>query len=84
MARRRFVGWTVDDLQRAIRELEEAQTSGAATVSFGGPGGGSVSWVTYDNMDRVLTDLYRALDRASGIETPSQVRFIQTVVRSGY
>lgn len=82
--RRRFVNWSVPELEQAIRELEEAQTSGAASVSYGGPGGGSVTWVTYENFDKILTDLYRALDRATGVATPPHVRFIKTVTRSGY
>lgn len=82
--RRRFLNWTIPELEQAIRELEEALSMGAASVSAAIPGGGSVTYVTYENADKILTDLYRALDRATGVATAPQVRFIKTVTRSGY
>lgn len=82
MVSRKYRFWPQDKLKEAIIALEEALSSGAATVSFQGPGGGTVQWTAYDNFERILRDLNDAYDRGDGETTKPALQQIRIYGRS--
>lgn len=59
-----FRSWSTEEMNGAIRTLEEAITSGVSSASY--PGGGQIQYTTQSNMRSTLRDLYVALDAREG------------------
>lgn len=51
------------EIREAIIALEQGISTGAASVSTAGPGGGTVTWTSRDNYKALLADLYAAWDQ---------------------
>ncbi|MGO7445136.1 hypothetical protein [Rhizobium leguminosarum] len=81
---RKYRFWPQPNIREAIIALEEAISSGAATVSFQGPGGGTVQWTSYQNFELILRDLNDAYDRADGIANKPALQQIRIYGRSPY
>ncbi|MGN8152523.1 hypothetical protein ACTJK5_09640 [Agrobacterium sp. 22094] len=82
MVSRKFRFWPQANLKEGIIALEEAIVTGAASVSFQGPGGGTVTYTDYDNFQRILADLNDAYDRADGITNKPALQQIRIYGRS--
>ncbi|TBY57990.1 hypothetical protein E0H39_29685 [Rhizobium leguminosarum bv. viciae] len=81
---RKYRFWPQANIREAIIALEEAISSGAATVSFQGPGGGTVQWTSYENFELILRDLNDAYDRADGLTSKPALQQIRIYGRSPY
>lgn len=55
--------WSSLEIREAIIALEQGISTGAASVSTAGPGGGTVTWTSRDNYKAILSDLYAAWDQ---------------------
>ncbi|MDR6664017.1 hypothetical protein [Rhizobium sp. 1399] len=87
MATRMFDFWSALEIREAIVGLEQGISTGAASVTTSGPGGGSVTWTSRDNYKAILEDLYAAWDRANGgIDTAAQpaIRRVRIIARRGW
>lgn len=85
MASRKFEFWSALDIREAIIALEQGISTGAASVTTQGPGGGSVTWTQFDNFERILNDMYRAWDRKNGaVETAPALTQIRQISKRGY
>lgn len=60
--------WSSLEIREAIIALEQGISTGAASVSTAGPGGGTVTWTSRDNYKAILSDLYAAWDQKNSPE----------------
>lgn len=84
MASRSYRFWTALEIHEAIRAIEFAKTTVAASVSY--QGGGSVQYTSRENFDIILKELNDAYDRiALGIteEKPALQR-VRIIARRGW
>lgn len=84
MASRSYRFWTALEIHEAIRAIEFAKTTVAASVSY--QGGGAVQYTSRENFDIILAELNDAYDRiALGIteEKPALQR-VRIIARRGW
>lgn len=82
---RMFEFWSALEIREAIVALEQGISTGAASVTTSGPGGGSVTWTTRDNYKALLEDLYAGWDRANGSDNSRPaVRRIRIISKRGW
>ena len=72
--------YTVEELQNAIKTLEEALMQGVATASY--MGGGSITYVSNHQMRKTISELYKALDSKEGTAKP-RIRRVYHSVKKG-
>ncbi len=79
--------WSALEVREAILALEQGISTGAASVSTAGPGGGTVTWTSRDNYKAILSDLYSAWDRKNSpemsVERPA-VRRVRIIAKRGW
>lgn len=69
-----FRNWTIDEINGAIKTLEEAIATGVASASY--PGGGTITYTSQNNMKTALRAMYSVLDaRTDGRKRLRRVLF---------
>ncbi|MDX0165778.1 hypothetical protein GOC43_28775 [Sinorhizobium meliloti] len=79
--------WSALEIREAIIALEQGISTGAASVSTAGPGGGTVTWTSRDNYKAILADLYAAWDLKNSPEVPAAqpaLRRIRQISKRGW
>ncbi|MBB4064039.1 hypothetical protein [Gellertiella hungarica] len=84
MASRKFEFWSALEIREAIIALEQGISTGAASVSTQGPGGGSVTWTSRENYNALLDELYAAWDRKNGADTKPALTQFRQISKRGY
>lgn len=79
---RLFRLWTREQCTDAILALEEGLATGAQSISY--PAGGSLSYTSLQNAEKLLRALYRRLDDIEGKKPASSVKTLRFVVRRGW
>jgi len=79
---RLFRFWTREQCTEAIIALEEGLASGAQSISY--PAGGSLSYTTFENAEKLLRALYGRIDDLDGRRGKKPVRIVPFIVKRGY
>lgn len=80
-----FSLWTRIEVVEAIKALEEGVANGAVSIQY--PNAGAIQLVSRSEATMTLRALYRRLDELDGKVTAERhggLRFIRTIVRTGY
>lgn len=85
MASRSYRFWTALEIHEAIRAIEFAKTTVAASVSY--QGGGAVQYTSRENFDIILKELNDAYDRIALGENPADkpaLSRVRIIARRGW
>jgi len=77
-----FRFWTREQCTEAILALEEGLASGAQSISY--PAGGSLSYTSLENAEKLLCALYGRIDDLDGRRSRKSVRVLPFIVKRGY
>lgn len=80
-----FSTWSRIEVLEAIKALEEGIALGAVSIQY--PNAGGIQQVSRSEATLTLRALYRRLDEIDGKQTSERhggIRFIRTIVRTGY
>lgn len=79
---RLFRLWTREQCTEAILALEEGIATGVASISY--PAGGTLSYTSLDNAEKLLSSLYAQLDALDGKRKKPAIQMIRFVAKRSW